>query len=85
MTSTSQMKITISAVDKVTAVTNKINASMSKITAPMDNLQRQIAAFSNAMGLDRMTTSLKNVGRASANVAEKISGISELVANGAVF
>jgi hypothetical protein len=38
-------KITISAVDKITATVRKINASMDKMVSPVTNFQKSLASL----------------------------------------
>lgn len=68
-------KITISAVDKVTATVRKINASMDKIVSPITNFQKSIAALKNEVGLNVITKGMKNVGRAAKDIAERVMSI----------
>lgn len=66
----------ISAVDKNSAsVAKKIGASLSKVTKPIDDLNKSITAFGKDSGLDRVGRGLGKVGVAAGDVARKVASI----------
>lgn len=67
--------ITITAVDKATATVKKVNESFGKLTRPISDMRKSVAAFSKEAGIDRLGKSLVNVGRAAGDVGEKIASI----------
>jgi len=54
-------QITISAVDKATAVVRRINASMDRITKPITQIRQSIRGLSKEMGFDKMAQSIGGV------------------------
>ncbi|TCK39645.1 hypothetical protein B0G84_4985 [Paraburkholderia sp. BL8N3] len=68
-------QITISAVDKATAVAKRVNDSIAKITRPVNDVRTSVAAFGKETGLDRLGKGLAQVGSAAGDVARKVASI----------
>jgi hypothetical protein len=75
-----KLQIEISAVDRVTAQVNKINKSLDKLAAGPRRFQNSLKQFSDASGLTKFGSKLKNVGAAAARVGAQIKGAVERVA-----
>ena len=67
--------ITITAVDKATAVAQKVNASIAKITKPINDVKASVSAFSKETGLDKVGKGLEKVGGVATDTARKIASI----------
>jgi hypothetical protein len=67
--------ITISAVDRATAVAQKVNQSVAKITKPISDVKASVAAFSKETGLDQLGKGLGKVGGYASDAARKIASI----------
>jgi hypothetical protein len=67
--------ITISAVDKATAVAQKVNASIAKITKPINDVKASVSAFAKETGLDKVGKGLEKVGGIATDAARKIASI----------
>ncbi|AYQ89188.1 hypothetical protein EDD84_18715 [Burkholderia gladioli] len=66
--------IRISAKDDATAVVNRINASLGKITAPVDKMQKRFAKI-GAVGersVEKLTKSLDSASRAAHTLVDKV-------------
>lgn len=68
-------QITISAVDRATAVARKINAELGRITAPVTQLRQSIRALSRETGFDRVAKEIGGVGRSVGTVVGKLSSM----------
>ncbi len=68
-------QVVISAVDKSTAVINKINQSFGSITKPIVQVQSAVSRLGKEMGLDRMGKSLVQVGKAARDVGGQVASI----------
>ncbi|HEX7906863.1 MAG TPA: phage tail tip lysozyme [Paraburkholderia sp.] len=71
----SAFTITISAVDKATAVAKRVNASIAKITKPYNDLKSSVAAFGKETGFDKVGKGLEKVSNAAGDVARKVASI----------
>lgn len=67
--------ITISAVDRATATVRKINNSFSKLTRPVNQLQKSIKALGRELGIDKLARSLGNVARRARDAASEVAKI----------
>ena len=68
-------QITISAIDRATAVVRKINASMDRLTKPITQMRQSMRALAKEAGFDKVGRSIGNVGRSAATVAGKLSSM----------
>lgn len=68
-------KITISAVDRATAVAQKVNASIAKITRPITDVHASVAAFSKETGIDKLGRGLEKAGNVASDTARRIGSI----------
>lgn len=69
-------QITISAIDKATAVVRRINASLDRITAPVVRIQQSVRALSRELGFDTMG---KSIGRVTASTRELTGRLTSLL------
>lgn len=68
-------QITISAVDRATAVAKGVNASIGKITKPISDVKASVQAFSKETGLDKLSDRLVKVGGVASDAARRIGSI----------
>ncbi|MFZ6690227.1 hypothetical protein [Undibacterium sp. SXout20W] len=68
-------QITISAIDRATAVVRKINASMDRLTKPITQMRQSMRALAKEAGFDKVGRSIGNVGRSAATVAGKLTSM----------
>lgn len=68
-------QITISAVDKATAIAKRVNDSIAKITKPVNDVKTSVAAFNKETGLDRLGKGLASAGNAAGDMARKVASI----------
>ncbi|KFX64266.1 hypothetical protein KBK24_0121770 [Burkholderia sp. K24] len=68
-------QITISAVDRATAVAKGVNASIGKITKPISDVKASVQAFSKETGLDKFGDRLTKVGGLASDAARRIGSI----------
>src|SRR5450830_84415 len=68
-------QITISAVDKATAVVQKINAQVNQMMAPFNNLSKSVNNLGKAIGMNPLVQGLQKVGSAAAAAGDKIRSI----------
>ena len=68
-------QITISAVDRATAVAKGVNASIGKITKPISDVKASVQAFSKETGLDKLGDRLVKVGGVASDAARRIGSI----------
>lgn len=54
-------QITITAIDRATAVVRRINAGMARITQPISNLRRAAGALSKELGFDKVGSAIGGV------------------------
>lgn len=67
--------LTISAVDKATAVAKRVNDSIAKMTKPVNDVKASVAAFSKETGLDQLGKRFESVGKSAASVARGVASI----------
>lgn len=70
-----KLNIVISAVDNATKTINKVNRSFANAMLPVTRLNRSIGNLARATGVPKLAKGFVNVGKAAANVAEKIGKI----------
>lgn len=68
-------QITISAVDKATAVARRVNDSIAKMTKPVNDVKSSVAAFGKETGLDQLGKRFESVGNSAKSVARSVSSI----------
>ncbi|MFZ6724711.1 hypothetical protein ACO0K2_04380 [Undibacterium sp. MH2W] len=68
-------QITISAIDRATAVVRKINKSMDRLTKPIIRIRQSLGALGREIGLDKVGRSIGNVGRSASVVTSKLSSM----------
>lgn len=68
-------QITISAVDRATAVAKGVNASIAQITKPISDVKASVQAFSKETGLDKLGDRLVKVGGVASDAARRIGSI----------
>ncbi|WP_213761818.1 hypothetical protein [Caballeronia sp. dw_19] len=67
--------ITITAVDRATAIVQKVNASIAKTTKPIADVKASVDAFSKATGIDKVGRGLEKVGNIASDTARRIGSI----------
>lgn len=70
-----KFQITISAVDRATAVVRRINGNMSRLTQPVGQLGQSIRSLARETGVNKLGRDLMGVGRAVTDVGGKVSGL----------
>jgi len=70
-----QLSIRITAIDNATKTINKVNRSFANAMLPVTRLNRSIANLARAAGVPKLASGFVSVGKAAANVAEKIGKI----------
>ena len=70
-----KFEIIISATDRATAVVRNVNRAISRLTAPITNLQASGKALSRELGLDKIGKGLVDTGRAAQDVGRNLSSI----------
>jgi hypothetical protein len=68
-------QITISAIDKATATTRKINDAFSRLIRPFAQIQKSVQALGKELGFEKIAKSLRSVGKAAGDAARKIGSI----------
>ncbi|RDU99234.1 phage tail tip lysozyme [Trinickia dinghuensis] len=68
-------QITISAVDRATAVAKGVNQAIGKITKPISDVKASVQAFSKETGLDKLGDRLVKVGGVASDAARRIGSI----------
>jgi hypothetical protein len=68
-------RITISAVDKATAVVRSVKNSFAKITRPVADLKSVVTSLGKETGLDKVGKSILTIGDATSVLASKMSGV----------
>jgi hypothetical protein len=68
-------QITISAVDKATAVVKKVNNQVSQFVRPIMEIKQASVSLGKELGIGRMGKEFGNVSRAAGDVGQKVSGI----------
>ncbi|PLZ02563.1 hypothetical protein CY652_10655 [Burkholderia sp. WAC0059] len=76
----SNLSITITAIDKATAVAQKVNKSIAQVTKPIADVRQSVAAFSKETGLDKLGRSVEKVGTASTETARRIASLAPPIA-----
>ena len=69
------LKITISAVDKATAIVRKVNNSISRITRPFDEASKSFKSLGREIGFERIGKNLGNIGRQAGGAARSVGNI----------
>ncbi|MFD1557093.1 hypothetical protein ACFSHT_15940 [Paraburkholderia silviterrae] len=70
-----KLNIVISAIDNATKTINKVNRSFANALMPVTRLNRSISGLVRATGVPKLAKGFVGVGKAAANVAEKIGKI----------
>lgn len=70
-----RLSIVISAIDDATKTINKVNRSFANAMLPVTRLNRSISNLVRATGVPKLAGGFMSVGKAAANVAEKIGKI----------
>ena len=70
-----KLAITITAIDSATKTINKVNRSFANAFLPVTRLNRSIGNLAKATGVPKLAKGFVGVGKAAANVAEKIGKI----------
>jgi hypothetical protein len=70
-----KFQITISAVDRATAVVRRINGNMSRLTRPVAQLGQSIRSLGREMGFDRLGSRALAAARAVGDVGGKVVGL----------
>ena len=70
-----KLNIVISAIDNATKTINKVNRSFANALMPITRLNRSIGNLAKAAGVTKLTKGFVGVGKAAANVAEKVGKI----------
>lgn len=68
-------QITITAVDRATAVAKGVNSAIGKITKPISDVKASVQAFSKETGLDKLGDRLVKVGGVASDAARRIGSI----------
>lgn len=68
-------QITISAVDRATAVVRKINASMARLTAPVTRLRQSISSLARETGFDKVGKGIVGVVKGTGELTGKLSAL----------
>lgn len=68
-------KITISAIDRATAIVKRINGSVAEITRPLRDVQKASKSLGRELGLDAMAKSIANVAGQARGAASEVSKI----------
>lgn len=66
---------TITAVDKATAVAQKVNRSIAQVTKPISDVRQSVAAFSKETGMDKLGRSIEKVGIGATETARRVASI----------
>lgn len=69
------IEFTITTVDKATAMMNKINKDIAKMTRPFENVAKSVQRFSKASGLTEVSKRLGNVAQEAGKVAASMRDI----------
>ncbi|WP_048994824.1 hypothetical protein [Burkholderia multivorans] len=67
--------ITITAVDRATAVAQKVNRSIAQITKPIADVRASVSAFSKETGMDKLGRSIQKVGIFATESARRVASI----------
>lgn len=70
-----KFEITISAVDRATAVVRNVNRALAKITAPISRIKASMRSLSAELGIDKIGKGLMGVGHATMDVTERLNGM----------
>lgn len=70
-----KLAITITAIDNATKTINQVNRSFANAMLPITRLNRSIGGLARATGVPKLAKGFVGVGKAAANVAEKIGKI----------
>lgn len=65
-------QITISAIDRVTAVVRRINASMDRVTQPIRQIRASVQALSKEMGFDKMGQAIGGVTKSARELTGRL-------------
>jgi hypothetical protein len=65
-------QITISAVDKATAVVRRINASLDRVTRPITQIQQSVRSLAREMGFDKMGQSIGRVTQSARDLTGRL-------------
>lgn len=68
-------QITISAIDKATAVVRRINASLDRITRPITDIRRSVGALSKELGFDKIGRSIGGVVKTSRQLTGQLTSM----------
>lgn len=67
--------VTITAVDRATAVAKRVNESIAKITKPISDVRSSVSAFSKETGMDKLGRSIQKVGIFATESARRVASI----------
>nr|CUV28862.1 Hypothethical protein [Ralstonia solanacearum] len=67
--------VRITAVDRVSAVVNKINQSIARTTRPARDLQASFSELGRQLGLDRVANGMKSIGSAAQNATRHVGAM----------
>lgn len=72
--------ITITAVDRATAVAQNVNKAVAKITKPIADVKASVSAFSKETGMDKLGRSIEKVGIFATESARRVASLAPPVA-----
>ncbi|WP_035513271.1 phage tail tip lysozyme [Paraburkholderia nodosa] len=72
--------ITITAVDRATAVAQNVNKAVAKITKPISDVKASVSAFSKETGMDKLGRSIEKVGIFATESARRVASLAPPVA-----
>lgn len=72
--------ITITAVDRATAIAQNVNKAVAKITKPISDVKASVAAFSKETGMDKLGRSIEKVGIFATESARRVASLAPPVA-----
>ena len=70
-----KLQLTITAVDRATAVVRRINGNMGRLTQPVRQLGQSIRSLARETGIDKVGRGVLDVGRAAGDVTGKVMGL----------
>ncbi|MBN3852011.1 hypothetical protein G3N59_01335 [Paraburkholderia sp. Ac-20340] len=72
--------ITITAVDRATAVAQNVNKAVAKITKPIGDVKASVSAFAKETGMDKLGRSIEKVGIFATESARRVASLAPPVA-----
>ncbi|CBJ50353.1 lytic transglycosylase domain-containing protein [Ralstonia solanacearum] len=67
--------VTITAVDRVSAVVNKINQSIARTTKPARDLQTSLSGLGKELGINRVADGMKSIGSAARDAVRQVGSM----------